>query len=186
MTNTERTLDDLYFEWLYKKVGVVQNRNPNKSYWKLARYLYQMPFFWVVPNDDNREADGKDLRNEFIDECDIQDIEINWLQIDCSVLEMMIALANRAAFASVGEAGDWFRKFLGNLKLLGFTDARYNQDAEVKIKHIIERLVDRTYNSRGVGGLFPLQHADTDQRKVEMWCQLSSYLSEGDYLNSGP
>lgn len=185
MTDIERTLDDLYFEWLYKKIGVLQNRNPNKSYWKLARYLYRTPFFWVVPNDDNREADGKDLRNEFIDECDIQDIEINWLQLDCSVLEMLIALANRAAFASVGETGDWFYKFLDNLKLRTFTDAKYNQDAETQIKRIVARLVDRTYNSRGVGGVFPLQNAEADQRKVEMWCQLSAYLSEGDYLNSG-
>jgi hypothetical protein len=99
---------------------------------------------------------------------------------------MLIALANRAAFASVGETGDWFYKFLDNLKLRGFTDAKYTRDVEIKVQHIIERLVDRTYNSRGVGGLFPLQNADTDQRKVEMWCQLSSYLSEGDYLNSGP
>lgn len=184
MTDNERTLDDLYFEWLYKKVGVLQNRNPNKSYWKLVRYLYKMPFFWVVPNDDNREADGKDLRNEFIDECDIQDIEINWLQLDCSVLEMLIALANRASFASAGEAGDWFYKFLDNLKLRGYTDAKYNRDVEAKVKRIIERLVDRTYSSKGVGGLFPLENAEDDQRKVEMWCQLSSYLAEADARNS--
>lgn len=185
MTNNEGTLDDLYFEWLYKKIGVISNRNPNKSYWELARYLYRTPFHWVVPNDDNREADGKDLRREFINECDIQDVEVNWLQLECSVLEMMIALANRAAFASTGEIGDWFYKFLDNLKLRVFTDARYDRDAELKIKRIIERLVDRQYNSKGVGGLFPLENAEDDQRKVEMWCQLSSYLAEKDYLNSG-
>lgn len=184
MTDNEGTLDDQYFEWLYKKIGVVQNRNPNRSYWQLARYLYRTTFFWVVPNDDNREADGKDLRNEFIDECDIQDIEINWLQIECSVLEMMVALANRASFAASGEIGDWFRVFLDNLKLRGYTDAKYDQNAEDKIKRIIERLVDRTYSSRGVGGLFPLENAEDDQRKVEMWCQLSSYLAEADARNN--
>jgi len=184
VTNNEGTLDDLYFEWLYEKIGVVSNRNPNKSYWELARYLYRTPFFWVVPNDDNREADGKDLRHEFINERDIQDVEINWLQLDCSVLEMMIAIANRASFASTGEAGDWFRTFLDNLKLRTYTDARYNPDEhEPQVKRIIERLVDRTYSSKGVGGLFPLENAEDDQRKVEMWRQLSCYLAEGDYLN---
>jgi hypothetical protein len=186
VTNKEGTLDDLYFEWLYKKIGVVSNRNPNKSYWELARHLYRTPFFWVVPNDDNREADGKDLRQEFIAECDIQDIEINWLQLDCSVLEMLIALAGLAAFNSVGEAGDWFRKFLDNLKLRTYTDANWNTDSERQAAKIIERLVDRTYNSRGVGGLFPLKNAEKDQRKEELWYQLSAYLAEGDYLNSGP
>lgn len=186
MTNKEGTLDNLYFEWLYKKIGVVSNRNPNKSYWELARHLYRTPFFWVVPNDDNREADGKDLRNEFILECDIQDIEVNWLQIDCSVLEMLIALAGLAAFNSVGEAGDWFRKFLDNLRLRSFTDAAWNREAAAQTTKTIERLVDRTYNSRGVGGLFPLRNAEKDQRKEELWYQLSAYLAEGDYLNSGP
>jgi hypothetical protein len=185
VTNKEGTLDDLYFEWLYKKIGVVSNRNPNKSYWELARHLYRTPFFWVVPNDDNREADGKDLRNEFIEECDIQDIEVNWLQLDCSVLEMLIALAGLAAFNSVGETGDWYRKFLQNLKLLPFTDAAWDRDAERQVAKIIERLVDRTYNSRGVGGLFPLRNAEKDQRKEELWYQLSAYLAEGDYLNNG-
>jgi hypothetical protein len=186
VTNKEGTLDNLYFEWLYKKIGVVSNRNPNKSYWELARHLYRTPFFWVVPNDDNREADGKDLRNEFISECDIQDIEVNWLQIDCSVLEMLIALAGLAAFNSVGKAGDWFRKFLDNLRLRSFTDAAWNRDAAAQTQKTIERLVDRTYNSRGVGGLFPLKNAEKDQRKEELWYQLSAYLAEGDYLNSGP
>jgi hypothetical protein len=185
VTNKEGTLDDLYFEWLYKKIGVVSNRNPNKSYWELARHLYRTPFFWVVPNDDNREADGKDLRNEFIEECDIQDIEVNWLQLDCSVLEMLIALAGLAAFNSVGETGDWYRKFLQNLKLIPFTDAAWDRDAERQVAKIIERLVDRTYNSRGVGGLFPLRNAEKDQRKEELWYQLSAYLAEGDYLNNG-
>lgn len=184
MTN-EGTLDAVYFEWLYKKIGVVSERNPNRSYWKLARLLYQMPFYWVVANDDNREADGKDLRVEFIDECDIQDVEVNWLQIDCSVLEMLVALAHRAAFTSTtsGEAGDWFRIFLDNLKLRQYNDARYDEDAEPKIQRIIERLVDRTYSSKGVGGLFPLENAEDDQRKVEMWAQLSAYLAEAESIH---
>jgi hypothetical protein len=57
---------------------------------------------------------------------------INWLQLDCSVLEMLIALANRASFASVVETGDWFYKFLDNLKLRGFTDAVYNRTPKQK------------------------------------------------------
>jgi hypothetical protein len=97
---------------------------------------------------------------------------------------MLIALSNRASFASTGEIGDWFRKFLDNLKLRGYTDAKYTPEAEDKIKRIIERLVDRTYSSKGVGGLFPLENAEDDQRKVEMWCQLSSYLAEADARNS--
>lgn len=192
MTEKEGTLDDLYFEWLYKQVGVVNNRNPKRSYWELCKQLYKTPFQWVVPNDDNRDEDGKELREEFIVECDIQDVEINWLAIDCSMLEMLIALARRASFESSGTPGDWFAKFMENLKLRRYTDAEYNsdagnhQEAEERIRNILDRLIYRTYNTRGVGGLFPLKHAEHDQRKVEIWYQMSLYLREGNCIENGP
>jgi hypothetical protein len=34
----------------------------------------------------------------------------------------------------------------------------------------------RTYDRRGHGGLFPLQRSNRDQRRVEIWYQLSEYL----------
>ena len=38
--------------------------------------------------------------------------------------------------------------------------------------------VERRYKRSGEGGLFPLKNAAKDQRKVEIWYQLSSYLLE--------
>jgi len=192
VTKTEGTLDDLYFEWLYKQVGAVNNRNPKRSYWELCRQLYRMPFIWSVPNDDGRDMDGKDLRDEFIIECSVEDVEVNWLAIECSMLEMLIALSRRASFLSSGEPGDWFYKFLENLKLRRYNDSEYNDtaenhdDAKAKIHNILERLIYRTYNTRGVGGLFPLKHAEKDQRKVEIWYQMSVYLRENNCIEHGP
>ena len=91
--SNEGTLNDLYLEWLYKNfIGAVSNPNPNRSHWKLARQLYKMPFTWRVMEDSRRAEDGKALRHEFINDCAIEDVEINWLQEDCSVLEMLIGL----------------------------------------------------------------------------------------------
>src|SRR6187399_1189196 len=94
---SERT-DDQYLEWLYGEVANVRTRSRSRTYWSLLRQMYSTEFVWWVPNDDNRCADGKDLRYEFIDACGIQTVDDEWLEMGCSVLEMLVALARGAAF----------------------------------------------------------------------------------------
>lgn len=185
---SEGTLDDRYLEWLYKEaVGATRNPNPAKSHWEIARQLYSTRFEWFVRNDDNRAEDGIALREEFIFEEDIQDFEMNdlWLTLDCSMLEMMIALARRVSFNSTGEAGDWFWKFLTTLELDHYSDLRYNSGVKALVKTTVERVIYRRYERNGDGGLFPLQHARKDQRKVELWEQMSAYLLENESVDYG-
>lgn len=184
--NENGTLDDLYFEWLYSKIGAVRNRNPARSYWSLAKHLYTKPFEWTIPNDDNREADGLDLRNEFQVEAQILEVSHYWRELDCSVLEMLVALSRRVAFESSGEPGDWFWKFLENLGLRQFTDDNYRDEVLQDIENIVDRFVQRKYEWNGVGGLFPLDYPHKDQREVELWYQMSSYLAEHDWMANGP
>ena len=184
---TEGTLDDLYLEWLYTNfVGAVSNRNPERSFWELTKQLYHKKFTWVIPRDANRSEDGKELRRQFINECDIQDVEVNWLQIECSVLEMLIGLACRASFESFGEPGNWLWKFFENLGIEVYNDHYYNNDVVEEVDAIIQRLLDRTYEQNGVGGVFPCNNARTDQTQIELWTQLQGYLLEGNYLEHGP
>jgi hypothetical protein len=167
-------------------IGSVSNRNPGKSYWELAKQLYSMPFTWVIPDDANRAERGKELRQDFIRECNVEDIEINWLHIDCSVLEMLVSLACRASFESWGEPGDWFWKFVDNLGLKGYNDAVYSKAIMQEVDAVVRRWLDREYEKDGVGGLFPRKDATLDQRQINIWYQLQGYLLEGDYLNHGP
>lgn len=181
------TLDDLYLEWLYKEaVGATRNANPAKSFWEMARQLYSIRFEWLISNDDNRAEDGKCLRDEFLVESHIQDVDLDWLDLDCSMLEMMIALARRASFESSGEPGDWFWKFMNTLGLDKYSDLRYNRQVKEVIAKTVETVIYRHYERNGDGGLFPLRHAKKDQRRVELWEQMSGYLLEGDYLDNGP
>lgn len=179
----EGTLDDLYLEWLYNQVGSTRNRNPAYSYWSLARQLYSEPFNWTVRNDGNRESDGKDLRDEFIRECNIEDVENFWLTLDCSMLEMLVAFARRVSYASYGEPSEWFWKFMFNMGIRDCTDSAYTPAAKRKIKRAMDHINRRTYDQNGVRGLFPLRGACDDQREVELWYQMSSYLYENDAVN---
>ena len=183
----DKPLDELYLEWLYKNyIGAVSNPNPERGFWKLAKQLYCMKFTWVLQDDQNRAEDGKALRDQFINDCDIQDIEIGWLQLDCSVLEMLIGLACRASFSSWGEPGDWLWKFLRNLGLGDYNDRIFNSTIGEEVDAVLSRLLDRTYGRNGDGGLFPCNDARQDQAQFPLWVQLQNYLLEGDYLEHGP
>ena len=143
------------------------------------RQLYVKEFVWLIPNDDNRAEDGKELRYEFINEQGIDEVDQAWLDLGCSVLEMMIALARRAAFESDDEVVEWFWRFIFNLGLNNHTDIAYKSATEREVDNVLDTVIFRTYDADGLGGLFPLTHPRQDQRKVELWYQLAAYLSEG-------
>lgn len=172
-------LDELYFEWLYGQVGSVKRTNPSATYWKLLKLLFTKEFVWIVPNDDNRIEDGKDLRYEFLAECEIDTEDRDWLELGCSFLELLIGLSRRLAFEADGLASDWFWELIDNLGLRS-----YNDRANIPENHVDEtlnRVIFRTFNYDGTGGLFPLKEATQDQRDVEIWYQLSAYLTEREF-----
>lgn len=175
------TIDDRYLEWLYAHVASVRNRNPHRSYWELMRRLYSTKFHWFIHNDDNRASDGLELRAEFIQRWGTDGIDAAWLQLDCSFLEMLIALSRRAAYDSHGSAGDWFWLMIKNLELRDYTDEIYEISIDEEVTEVLNRVNDRTYERDGTGGLFPLREPKENQRRVEIAYQLAAYLLENEY-----
>ena len=53
-------LKDRYFNWMYDKVV-----GTKYSYRKLLWRLYEIPFIYILPMDENRKEDGIDLRYRF-------------------------------------------------------------------------------------------------------------------------
>ena len=183
MTHDARSLDDEYLSWLYSQVGIVRNLNPARSHWKLLHQLYTKQFMWFVPNDDNRAEDGRALRYEFLEKTrfPLDDPLGEWYHLNCSVLEMIIALAQRVAFESDGTPSEWFWRLMHNLELDGYTDSVHEISIAEEVEVVLDRLNGRTYSADGVGGLFPLREPQHDQRRVELWYQMQSYMLEGLY-----
>lgn len=188
MATNEATLENAYFEWLYSQIGPLRNRNPARNYWHLCRQLHATEFVWFVPNDDNRVADGKELRDEFSSATrwPVDDEYVEWRELGCSIMEMLVALARLAAFESGRTQVEWFWRFLHNLELDAYSDDVYEIAISEEVTEVLDRLNERTYSRDGRGGLFPLIHARQDQREIELWYQMSSYLLEGDYVNTRP
>lgn len=171
-------LEELYFTWLYSRVASPRLRSPVRTYWKLLQQLHHKEFIWLVPNDDNRVEDGRALRYEFLNEQQIVGVDIHWMELGCSMLEMLVALSDRLAFEAEGEPGDWFFHLLRNLELDGCNDRDILPEKE--IDEILDRVIWRNFRPDGSGGLFPLRRAAQDQRRVEIWYQMSAYILEHD------
>ena len=179
--NVAHPLDDEYFEWLCRLTEIPRTNDPAQSYRTLIKQFHTTTFHWFVPNDDNRAEDGKALRQEFLDSVGEPYLDHFWMAHECSMLEMLIALARHTAFESYDTAGRWFWVFIQNLGLAMYSDGYYRSNRHVhrEVDKDLQMLNERTYGSNGVGGLFPLKDPVYDQRQVELWYQMSSYVLEG-------
>lgn len=165
------TIDEQYLEWLYDQV-LVRTRK-GATYWKLLRQMQQTEFTWFIPNDGNRAEDGKDLRREWADQIDI-DPDRQWMELECSFLELLVCIARRMEFEAEKTPQYWFWHLLQNLGFDSYHDGSgYSKNFVTKR---MRDVMDRRYDAHGNGGLFPLRNPSADQRKIEIWYQMSEYL----------
>lgn len=166
--------------WLYDLVGSVETANPEKTYWNLLRKFFTKEFIWIVPNDDNRAEDGRDLRREFLADEGIASVEDDWIRLGCSMLELLIGLSRRLNFESDKKTThEWFWCLIENLGLIRYTDR--NDLPAKRVDDVLDAVIWRTYRPNGRGGLFPLKRSTEDQRDVEIWYQLCAFVLENGY-----
>lgn len=172
-------LDELYLKWLYEQVADPDFPVKELTFWRIFRILYATPFdesAWFVPHDVNRAADGKELRLRFFDDHEELGVDPDWMELDCSFLEMMVGLSHRLEFEADGKAHYWFWILMHNIGLSKYNDqTRLNR---AHVKDIIDQVIYRRYDSSGRGGLFPLKNPREDQRYVQIWDQMSAYVME--------
>jgi hypothetical protein len=171
-----------YFDWLYHQSFEVNDIRSPKSYFFLCSALHEVIFKPLIPNDDNRAADGINLREAFARSLRTPSnraIMNNLLSMgDATIFEMMTALAKRADYIVSYGPEDWFMRFLINLNINRSSDPRWSPTFERKTAAILEVLNERRYAPNGKGGLFPLDRPRRDQREVEIWYQMQAFIEE--------
>jgi hypothetical protein len=179
---SEPVIDGQYFDWLYGRIADPGFKDKSLTYWKILRVLYLKEFYWTVDNDENRVDVGKALRITFLNEMGIDrhSVDPHWLDLPCSMFELMVGLANDLSFQAGGKPHYWFWEHLMvNIGLAGFSDKiRFTDIRRQQIDQLLDMLINRQYEPTGLGGFFPLQDPPTDQTKVELWFQLSEYVIE--------
>lgn len=179
----KKDIREEYFNWMYSLV-TDENDSSRISYRLLLEHLYSRDFEYSILMDQNREADGIELRYRFgklygYSRDEIADTIDR--RAKCSVLEMMIVLCIRCeehimADDDVGDrTGQWFWNMIVSLGLGYMTDDRYNP---VQVDIIVDRFLDRDYEPNGRGGMFTIENFPGDMRDVEIWYQMCYYLDD--------
>lgn len=159
-----------YFEYL---VGYITNQNTRYTYSKLLRYLYDKTFIWTIHLDKNRAADGLSIRARYFDD----DI----LRKPCSILEMMIGLADRMENHILWDPtkGDrtsqWFWTMISSMGLSKYRDDAYD---EMAVDDIVTGMLMRDYDEYGHGALFTVNDPPEDMRTTEIWYQMYWWCNE--------
>lgn len=167
---------EAYLAWLTPMIKGERDGSPRRTYSGLIEIMFATEFKWFVDHDDNRIVDGLELRREFC-------WEMNWPNSvledigPCSFLEVLIGLSRRMAFNAGGEAPGWSWTLLQNLELHRMGDPLDRRRVR-KIEGILQTVIQRKYLPTGQGGFFPLQTIEEDQTRVELWYQMSAYISD--------
>lgn len=175
---------DEYFEWMYHLVSSDEKYN-KLSYRKLLYFLHSVSFYPRMEMDDNRRIDGIDFRYRFGYENGYSDEYIRrYLDTrECSVLEMMIALAFRVEEQIMSNTlygdrtGQWFWMMIVNLGLGKMDDQNYD---ERYVAMVIDNFLSGRYSPNGDGGLFIVDHPAKSMPSVDIWCQFMWYLAENE------
>lgn len=168
-------------EYYYNLINKVSNGDTNYS--KLFHFLYVTPFEWPesIPLDANRSADGLALRESFAVATN-QSIADILPGLPCTVLEMMVALAERCErdimheYEKGNRTGEWFWIMLQNSGLASLNDIWFDED---KARQMVLRFEMRKYNRDGSGGgLFVTCDPRWDMRIADIWYQMNWYITD--------
>lgn len=176
-----RGTEEQYYKWLIDKVCYDVYDSYDGIYSWLLQRLYEIPYSYTNALDENRAHDGVSLRHRYCYENDIRDSNLGmFLYSDCSVLEMMIALAIRCeeTIMSDPDYGDrtglWFWSMISNIGLDSQTDDEFSQTF---VDEKIDILLKAEYERDGWGGLFYVRNSPVDLRSMDIWYQMNYYLN---------
>ena len=184
-------LVDAYYDWLIEKIDLFDcngSRLVDIYSWSLKK-LFMTEF---KPHDErhvetgsydaDRACDGLYLRELFSEV--VEEDEGFWHGLifsECSVLEMMIALAvrmdNNYLFdPEIGErAAQWFWNMFESLGLMDYDNDNY---IEEEVAQIIRTFNNGQYHSDGRGGLFTFEKAWPDVKRMDIWSQMTRWINE--------
>lgn len=165
-----------YFDYLCREVGI--GGPHGLPYRRMASWLLSKPFKVVISGDQNREADGVELRQGYSDAP----------YGPARILEVMVAMCQKLDYMASGMVPPnfggpeaWFVQMIENLGVVGITDTEWDispEDSEDIVAWQVDVWMNREYEYDGSGGIFPLDHPTDDQANVELWYQMNAYLME--------
>lgn len=168
-----------YYDWLTSKV--FRYTSEKNDYSRLLEELYSVEYIYTLDRDINRYDDGLELKKTFCWEIGIDVSYSELLGTQCSILEMMVALAIRCEVSIMSDPSEgnrtwlWFKSMLKSMKLDDQVDHNFNQEY---VQERLKIMLYREYDQYGDGALFKVSNPVFDMRLAEVWSQLNWFLSE--------
>lgn len=170
-----------YFDWLTDHVcpdGSFLGRDAcgGRSYSQLLAFLFGCKFFPRHEMDENRANDGLSLRFHYTGHAGDRDILTRSLDFECTILELLIALAERLESVlweddGVDRPWRWFWMFIENMGLAPFYDERWS---ESQAAYIIDNFNNGAYNRKG--GPFTNDNFYPHAGDVDLWTQMNTFI----------
>jgi hypothetical protein len=184
MLMTKQQLSSDYFDWMIYKIRDTRSMHgQTHRYKQLLDLLHRTPFTYLMPMDENRYIDGLELRYRYAESTgkDFQMVNSYLKNEQCSVLEMMVALALRCEEhimdnpAKGNRISVWFWNMIDSLRLDSMIDRQFD---EMYANSKIYAFLNRDYKSNGDGSLFTVRNPKQDMKDIEIWYQACLYLNE--------
>lgn len=177
-----------YIEWLESFTideTIDDDRRP--SYNMLIRKLWDIPFRPSIGNDDDRAAEGLELRARYnailakkAGEGEFVTPDVDAIFGECRVLEMLIALSMRMYdlmqdMGLYNSVSRWFWEIMSNVSFDILDDETWSK--RIRCGEFVERIVcgimDRHGHRGRPGGWFYVNGWES----MEIWYQMHAYLS---------
>jgi hypothetical protein len=160
-----------YTRWL---IDYLADEDTNFKYMCLANCLNEIEFYWLMPDDSNRNKDGLLIRNIYLDE--EGDYILDELPGIATVLEVLVALSKRASKIVDHPPITWLSVFIDNLGLDFLSDRKWTRTGEAFTISTIHKWLDRRFSPNGSGS--PFRSGTHDITKITMWNALNWYLAD--------
>ena len=177
------SLDHDYHEWLIELVSPAEGLI--RGYDLLLDFLDDSIFYAVVANDENRAYDGLDLRLDYCDEYGLDYSVFDGIRDECTVFEMMVALAKRMEDEILGDPDLenrtylWFQYMVEGLELPKMDDGHFDLAyCEDIIWHFLNRkkrfgkniLLFKYHSTKNL----EIQNPNS----IEIWYQMHAFIRE--------
>lgn len=176
-------MEEEYFEWL---CGIVNGGDPEEPFYNLLATMHNCIFRWTIDLDENRVADGRELRCDWDEQCfaAMSDRQFDiFMREPVSVLEVLIGLSIRIQEEIMWnpDKGDrvpvWFWQMIDNLGLKDLDDDHfYGEESAERVVETLSIWMDREYSRDGKGSIFPIPRCNKDLRRLQIWSQMSEYF----------
>ena len=117
-----KTMYGDYYNWLVDLIEAGPG-TAHEDYTSLIHELYLLKYRWQFELDENRAIAGLALRDRYAYEAGVDRAEMS--DGPCSVLEMLIGLADVMSQTFDDTVSRWFWEMIGNLNLDHFSDGNY-------------------------------------------------------------